>query len=141
MVPGKGPAGVKVGVRVGLALYDKGQDPRPSPFATGYEAGYPLGSFHCQPPGIPHYSAVPSLPPNPGLPSSCTLSLAREANGSLQSLPQRHVDTGMGLERLVAMLQGKHSTYDTDLFSPLLHAIHQVSRWQWNMCERSMRWG
>ncbi|XP_003473879.2 alanine--tRNA ligase, mitochondrial isoform X1 [Cavia porcellus] len=49
----------------------------------------------------------------------------REANGSLQSLPQRHVDTGMGLERLVAMLQGKHSTYDTDLFSPLLHAIHQ----------------
>lgn len=126
---------------MGLALYDKGQDPRPSPFATGYEAGYPLGSFHCQPPGIPHYSAVPSLPPNPGLPSSCTLSLAREANGSLQSLPQRHVDTGMGLERLVAMLQGKHSTYDTDLFSPLLHAIHQVSRWQWNMCERSMRWG
>ncbi|XP_004624159.1 alanine--tRNA ligase, mitochondrial [Octodon degus] len=49
----------------------------------------------------------------------------REANGSLQPLPQRHVDTGMGLERLVAVLQGRHSTYDTDLFSPLLHAIHQ----------------
>uniref|UniRef100_A0A8C9A6E4 Alanine--tRNA ligase n=1 Tax=Prolemur simus TaxID=1328070 RepID=A0A8C9A6E4_PROSS len=49
----------------------------------------------------------------------------REANGSLQPLPQRHVDTGMGLERLVAVLQGKHSTYDTDLFSPLLNAIHQ----------------
>nr|XP_056708537.1 alanine--tRNA ligase, mitochondrial [Euleptes europaea] len=49
----------------------------------------------------------------------------READGSLRQLPQRHVDTGMGLERLLTVLQSKHSNYDTDLFTPLLDAIHK----------------
>ncbi|XP_074487311.1 alanine--tRNA ligase, mitochondrial [Sebastes fasciatus] len=52
----------------------------------------------------------------------------REVDHGLQLLPQFSVDTGMGLERLVSVLQGKRSNYDTDLFTPLLHAIHQRSR-------------
>ncbi|XP_031154389.1 alanine--tRNA ligase, mitochondrial isoform X1 [Sander lucioperca] len=52
----------------------------------------------------------------------------REGDQSLRLLPRSSVDTGMGLERLVSVLQGKRSNYDTDLFTPLLHAIHQVSK-------------
>ncbi|KAM9493386.1 alanine--tRNA ligase, mitochondrial isoform 1-T1 [Clarias gariepinus] len=52
----------------------------------------------------------------------------REGDGSLRPLPQCSVDTGMGLERLVTVLQGKRSNYDTDLFTPLLSAIHKCSK-------------
>lgn len=50
----------------------------------------------------------------------------REVDGSLRPLPQLSVDTGMGLERLVRVLQGKRSNYDTDLFTPLLQVLQQV---------------
>ncbi len=46
-----------------------------------------------------------------------------QTDGSLEPLDDQHVDTGMGFERMVAVLQGKESTYDTDLFAPLLQAM------------------
>ena len=46
----------------------------------------------------------------------------------LELLPHRHIDTGMGLERLVAFLQDKKSNYETDLFMPLINSIHQVRK-------------
>ncbi|MEO1219564.1 MAG: alanine--tRNA ligase [Bacteroidota bacterium] len=51
----------------------------------------------------------------------------RQAAGQLVSLPQQHVDTGMGLERLAMVLQGKPSSYDTDLFQPLIEGIGRIS--------------
>ena len=47
----------------------------------------------------------------------------RKANGELDNLPDKHVDTGMGFERLVMAIQGKTSNYDTDVFSPLIKFI------------------
>lgn len=47
----------------------------------------------------------------------------RKANGSLEPLPAKHVDTGMGFERLCMVIQGKKSNYDTDVFQPLLQKI------------------
>ena len=49
----------------------------------------------------------------------------RMANGSLEPLPARHVDTGMGFERLCMALQGKTSNYDTDVFQPMISFISQ----------------
>jgi alanyl-tRNA synthetase len=51
----------------------------------------------------------------------------RDDNGSLHNLPSQHVDTGAGFERLVAVLQGKRSNYETDLFTPILDKIEEIS--------------
>ena len=47
----------------------------------------------------------------------------RLADGSLKNLPQQHVDTGMGFERLAMAVQGKQSNYDTDVFQPIIQSI------------------
>ena len=52
----------------------------------------------------------------------------RKADGSLEELPNKHVDTGMGFERLVRAMQGKLSNYDTDVFTPLIRRIESISR-------------
>jgi alanyl-tRNA synthetase len=51
----------------------------------------------------------------------------RLPSGELQPLPAKHVDTGLGLERVTRVLQGKTSNYDSDLFTPLLDAIAQLT--------------
>ncbi|WOC50719.1 alanine--tRNA ligase [Bergeyella porcorum] len=51
----------------------------------------------------------------------------RKADGSLEALPAKHIDTGMGFERLCMALQGKSSNYDTDVFTPLIKKVEEIS--------------
>ena len=51
----------------------------------------------------------------------------RKADGSLEPLSMNVIDTGMGFERLVRMMQGKHSNYDTDVFQPIIKAEQQIT--------------
>jgi alanyl-tRNA synthetase len=52
----------------------------------------------------------------------------RQKDRSLKTLPAKHIDTGMGFERLVSVLQGKLSNYDTDVFTPLFDRIQEVTQ-------------
>lgn len=51
----------------------------------------------------------------------------RDDSGVLHPLPKKHVDTGLGFERIVAVLQNKYSNYDTDLFTPILNTIADMT--------------
>lgn len=56
----------------------------------------------------------------------------RKASGELLPLPEKHVDTGMGFERLCMALQQKTSNYDTDVFQPLIRKIESISGFKYN---------
>ncbi|MGB5654098.1 MAG: alanine--tRNA ligase [Robiginitalea sp.] len=61
----------------------------------------------------------------------------RKAGGALEPLPERHIDTGMGFERLCMVLQGVKSTYDTDVFTPLTSAIELISKYLYGQSSES----
>jgi alanyl-tRNA synthetase len=61
----------------------------------------------------------------------------RKADGTLEPLPETHVDTGMGLERLAMALQGKTSNYDTDLFQTLIQHMEKVSNVKYGVKEET----
>ncbi|NBU05787.1 MAG: alanine--tRNA ligase, partial [Sphingobacteriia bacterium] len=63
------------------------------------------------------------------------MEFERRADGTLIKLPKQHVDTGMGFERLVRVLQGKQSNYDSDIFTPLIHKIEELSGLKYNVKE------
>ena len=59
----------------------------------------------------------------------------RMQDGSLEQLPQRHVDTGMGFERLVRIIQNKSSNYDSDVFTPLIEKVEQITGYEYTSNE------
>jgi len=61
----------------------------------------------------------------------------RKAGGTLEPLPERHIDTGMGFERLCMVLQDVKSTYDTDVFTPLTSAIELISKYLYGQSSES----
>ncbi len=60
----------------------------------------------------------------------------RKANGSLEELPNKHIDTGMGFERLCMVLQGVQSNYDTDVFAPIIKEIESITNTKYTTNEK-----
>ena len=60
----------------------------------------------------------------------------RKADGSLEGLPNKHIDTGMGFERLCMVLQGVQSNYDTDVFTPIIREIETITNTKYGKDEK-----
>jgi alanyl-tRNA synthetase len=60
----------------------------------------------------------------------------RKANGSLEDLPNKHIDTGMGFERLCMVLQNVQSNYDTDVFTPIIREIEAITHTKYGSNEK-----
>ncbi len=60
----------------------------------------------------------------------------RKANGSLENLPSKHIDTGLGFERLCMVLQGVTSNYDTDIFTPIIREIETITNSEYGADEK-----
>ncbi len=92
------------------------------------EIHYDLGPENCDKKGIDHDCCVNG---DCGrfieLWNLVFIQYNRDETGQLKELPSKHVDTGAGLERIVAVLQNKPSNYDTDLFKPLLDKIAELT--------------
>ncbi len=61
----------------------------------------------------------------------------RKADGSLEDLPSKHIDTGMGFERLCMVLQDVKSNYDTDVFTPLIREVETITRTEYGTDEKT----
>ena len=85
----------------------------------------------------PHGTATPEMV-NAGTPDVMEIwnlvfiQFNRDESGTLTPLPSRHVDTGMGFERVCAVLQNKKSNYDTDVFSPIIVKISEITKQPYN---------
>ena len=64
------------------------------------------------------------------------MQFSRKADNSLEKLPNRHVDTGMGFERLCMIMQSKKSNYDTDIFQPIIQQIAKLSKREYGKNEK-----